>query len=111
MTVLGERDQDRAFRVPVVSFRVEGRGSREVVENVDARSDFGIRWGHFYSKRLVEEVLGQGEEGVVRVSMVHYNTGMLLPVSFFLPGVRPRRDFLMCGVGWVVTVGLIGIES
>ena len=78
MTVFGERDKDRALRVPVVSFRVEGRGSREVVEQVDARSDFGIRWGHFYSKRLVEEVLGQGEEGVVRVSMVHYNTGMLL---------------------------------
>ena len=82
MTVFGEREKDRALRVPVVSFRVEGRGSREVVEWVDARSDFGIRWGHFYSKRLVEEVLGQGEEGVVRVSMVHYNTGMLL--SFFL---------------------------
>ncbi|KAI4229435.1 MAG: hypothetical protein L6R36_000889 [Xanthoria steineri] len=74
VTVFGERDRDRAFRVPVVSFRVEGRGSREVVERVDARSDFGIRWGHFYSKRLVEEVLGGGEEGVVRVSMVHYNT-------------------------------------
>lgn len=52
-----------------------------MVEGIEARSNFGCRWGHFYSKRLVDEVLGLGEEkggdGVVRVSMVHYNTGKL----------------------------------
>ncbi len=75
ITVYSERSADQALRVPVVSFSIRGRSSREVVEQVDACSDFGIRWGHFYSKRLVDEVLGLGEEGVVRVSMVHYNTG------------------------------------
>lgn len=45
------------------------------MEAVESRSNFGVRWGHFYSKRLVEEVLGLGDEGVVRVSLVHYNTG------------------------------------
>jgi len=34
----------------------------------------GFRWGHFYSKRLVDEVLKLKGDGVVRVSMVHYNT-------------------------------------
>ena len=64
------------MRVPVISFTVRGRGSRGVVEGVEKRSGFGLRWGHFYSKRLVEEVLGvEGGEGVVRVSLVHYNTG------------------------------------
>ncbi len=102
MTVFGERDKDRAFRVPVVSFRVEGLGSREGVEHVDGRSDFGIRWGHFYSKRLVEEVLGQGDEGVVRVSMVHYNTGTFL--SFFPSWCSSRRSSRCMGwvrLGWL----------
>ena len=62
--------------MPVISFVVQGKGSREVVEAVEEKSRFGLRWGSFYSKRLVEGVLGPGlgEEGVVRVSLVHYNT-------------------------------------
>ena len=74
VAVYGERSADQALRVPVVSFSVRGRSSREVAEQVDTYSDFGKRWGHFYSKRLLDEVLGLGEEAVVRVSMVHYNT-------------------------------------
>ncbi|KAL8770437.1 MAG: hypothetical protein Q9209_003863 [Squamulea sp. 1 TL-2023] len=73
--VYSERSPDKALRVPVVSFSVRERSSKEVVEQVDRSSDYGIRWGHFYSKRLVDEILGLGDEGVVRVSMVHYNTG------------------------------------
>lgn len=75
VVVYGERSADKALRVPVVSFKVRGRGSRGVVERVDGGSEFGVRWGHFYSKRLVDGLLGLGEEGVVRVSCVHYNTG------------------------------------
>ena len=90
--VYGETSADPAVRVPVVSFRVRGRGSRAIVEGVEKRSEYACRWGHFYSKRLVDDVLDvdgnqrQGEEGegvrngegegVVRVSMVFYNTGM-----------------------------------
>jgi len=74
--ILGEKESDSAKRVPTVSFLIEGKNSQEVVETVERKSDFGFRWGHFYSKRLVEEVLGCGEDGVIRVSMVHYNTGM-----------------------------------
>lgn len=76
MTIYGVREADKALRVPVVSFTVEGRSSRDVVEGIEARSNFGCRWGHFYSKRLVDDLLGlEGKDGVVRVSMVHYNTG------------------------------------
>ena len=78
VTVGGVREGSRKLRVPVISFTVEGRGSREIVEKIEGRSNFGCRWGHFYSKRLVEEVLGLGHEGVVRVSLVHYNTGELI---------------------------------
>ena len=62
-------------RLPVISFTVEGRSSKEIVEAIEAKSNFGCRWGHFYSKRLVDDFLGlEAQDGVVRVSMVHYNT-------------------------------------
>ncbi|KAI9670192.1 MAG: hypothetical protein M1831_006404 [Alyxoria varia] len=72
--ICGSPEADAATRVPVVSFVVKGRASRDVVEAVEGKSDFGFRWGHFYSKRLTDEVLKLGEDGVVRVSMVHYNS-------------------------------------
>ncbi|KAL8651753.1 MAG: hypothetical protein Q9226_004568 [Calogaya cf. arnoldii] len=74
VAIFGETNKEKEKRVPVISFGIKGRSSKEVVEKVDEMSDYGIRWGSFYSKRLVDEVLGCGEEGVVRVSMVHYNT-------------------------------------
>ncbi|KAI4131358.1 MAG: hypothetical protein LQ338_001243 [Usnochroma carphineum] len=76
VTVYGERSADSELRVPVVSFSVKGKSSKAVVEKVDGCSDFGIRWGHFYSKRMVDDLLGLKTDGVIRVSMVHYNTGM-----------------------------------
>lgn len=95
-----ERSKDKAKRVPVVSFSIKDRVSKKVVEQVDAMSDFGIRWGHFYSKRLVNEVLGLGEEGVVRVSMVHYNTGMsLFLISFTAAFTVVRRYVVWVGTG------------
>jgi len=74
--IFGEPSSNPDLRVPTVSFVIAGQGSRSVVERVEKVSAFGFRWGAFYSNRLVEDVLGLGKEGVVRVSMVHYNTGM-----------------------------------
>ena len=72
----GVAEVDKRLRVPVVSFTVKGRSSKDVVEAIEGRSNFGCRWGHFYSKRLVDDLLGlEGCDGVVRISMVHYNTG------------------------------------
>ena len=34
----------------------------------------GIRWGHFYSKRLIDCLKLADGDGVVRLSLVHYNT-------------------------------------
>ena len=73
--IFGEPSSDPELRLPVVSFGVKGRSSTGVVDAVEACSDYGIRSGHFYSKRLVNGVLGlEGDDGVVRVSMVHYNS-------------------------------------
>ena len=80
--IRGEPVADSSKRVPVISFTVSGRSSREVVEAIEARSDFGCRWGAFYSNRLAEEVLGLDPvDGVVRVSLLHYNTGKSLALE------------------------------
>ena len=74
--IWGEPTAARAKRVPVISFTVKGRNSKSVVEAIEAQSDYGCRWGTFYSVRLAGEVMGLDEvDGVVRVSLVHYNTG------------------------------------
>lgn len=75
ITIYGERHVDSAIRVPTISFTVKGRTSQSVVEEVEKTSHLGFRWGHFFSYRLVTKKLGLSEDGVIRVSMVHYNTG------------------------------------
>jgi cysteine desulfurase family protein (TIGR01976 family) len=71
--ILGHDRADRRLRVPTVSFTAEGRDPAAVAAHVDG-ARIGIRYGDFYARRLIE-ALGLGERnGVVRVSMVHYNT-------------------------------------
>ena len=83
MTIYGEKSADKTLRVPVVSFTVNGRSSKDIVDGIESRSNFGCRWGHFYSKRMVDDLLGlEACNGVVRVSMVHYNTGKSLCDGF-----------------------------
>ncbi len=71
--IVGSRRPDRAMRVPIVSFVVPGWRSRDVVEAVDPHG-IGIRYGHFYSARLIDALGLPADDGVVRVSLVHYNT-------------------------------------
>lgn len=71
--VIGERSSDAAVRVPTISFKVNGRDSAEIVAQVD-RDPIGIRYGDFHSRRLVEALGLMDGSGVVRASMVHYNT-------------------------------------
>lgn len=83
VTVHGESSADGKVRVPTVAFTVQDWNSQELVETVERDSPFAFRWGAFYSNRLVNELLGLDKSGVVRVSLVHYNTGrwLLLPVD------------------------------
>ncbi|MEM6634750.1 MAG: cysteine desulfurase-like protein [Pseudomonadota bacterium] len=72
VTIFGDDRPDRSVRVPTVSFTIAGKPSRDVVERTDP-TGIGIRWGDFYSRRLIE-ALGLWPDGVIRVSAVHYNT-------------------------------------
>ena len=71
--IVGPDASDAASRVPTVSFVVGGQDSSAIVAQID-RLKIGIRFGDFHSKRLVEDLDLTRTNGVVRVSLVHYNT-------------------------------------
>ena len=60
-------------RVGTVSFVHESKSSAEIAAAAHARN-IGIRNGHMYAYRLCEALGLDPEDGVVRVSLVHYNT-------------------------------------
>lgn len=77
VTIIGEPSASQELRVPVMSFVVRGVKSQRLVEAVESRSPYGFRSGHMYSHRLLQDVCGfdDVDDGVVRVSLLHYNTG------------------------------------
>jgi len=71
--IIGPAEPDRTVRAPTISFVVNRTDSDTISLEVD-KHNIGIRYGDFYARRLIED-LGLGpQKGVVRVSMVHYNT-------------------------------------
>jgi cysteine desulfurase family protein (TIGR01976 family) len=71
--ILGHGSSDAALRVPTVAFTVRGRHAAKIVDAVD-RHRVAIRWGHFYAHRAMTALDLHDHGGIVRVSMVHYNT-------------------------------------
>ncbi|MEH1864351.1 MAG: cysteine desulfurase-like protein [Nostoc sp.] len=71
--VIGQSKADREFRVPTISFVVDGMNSSTIPAKIDQHY-IGIRYGDFYAKRLIEYLGLASQGGIVRVSMVHYNT-------------------------------------
>lgn len=64
---------DGTDRVGTVSFVHSQKSSREITKHVD-RSGIAIRHGHMYAYRLCEAAGLDPDDGVVRISLVHYNT-------------------------------------
>jgi cysteine desulfurase family protein (TIGR01976 family) len=64
---------DDASRVGTVSFIHNTKSSREITEVVDG-SGIAIRHGHMYAYHLCEALGRDPDDGVVRISLVHYNT-------------------------------------
>ena len=86
ITVVGPRTPDRARRVPTISFKVAGTDSARIVRQLDPHR-IGVRFGDFHSRRLVEHLGLMHGNGVVRVSMVHYNT--LAEVDRLIDALEP----------------------
>ena len=62
-----------ALRAPTISFVVAGRSSADIVAGLLPHK-VTIRAGDFYAARLIEALGLADQDGVVRCSMVHYNT-------------------------------------
>lgn len=62
-----------AERAPTVAVTVQGARAEHLAEAL-AERDIGVGWGHFYAWRLIEALDIDVEEGVLRCSLVHYNT-------------------------------------
>lgn len=73
ITIHGPGTADPDVRLPIVSFSVAGHVSDEIVAEVD-KAGIGIRFGHFHARRLISHLGLAEHNGVVRVSMTHYNT-------------------------------------
>ena len=70
--LMGPATADGDVRVPTIAFVVEGRKSSEIPPLLDAEK-LAVRWGHFYAYRPIRDLGLLEQDGVVRVSAVHYN--------------------------------------
>ena len=70
--VIGKGDVGKGS-VTTFSFVHETLKSSEIVAQIDHRN-IGIRFGHMYAVRLCQALGINLDDGVVRVSLVHYNT-------------------------------------
>ncbi|MGY5846120.1 cysteine desulfurase-like protein [Salegentibacter sp. HM20] len=71
--IIGLDTADASKRVPTISFVHSAIKSDEIVEQVDEHR-IGIRFGDFYAKKLIADAGLTANNGVVRVSLVHYNS-------------------------------------
>ena len=70
--LVGAPSGDHTVRAPTVAFVPDGATPSAVVGHL-ANRGIGVNSGHFYAKRLAD-AMGIGDDGVVRISLVHYNT-------------------------------------
>ncbi len=71
--IVGQPVNRDGLRVPTVSFRFDGRDAAELCKAMDAEK-IAMRFGDFHSRRLAEYLGLTDQGGMLRVSMVHYNT-------------------------------------
>jgi selenocysteine lyase/cysteine desulfurase len=73
-SIYGTQDGNRLHeRVPTVCFNLPNVQPSRVTEAM-AEAGIGVRDGHMYAPRLMRRLGVNPESGVVRISLVHYNT-------------------------------------
>ena len=71
--LIGRPTADKDRRAPTFAFTVEGHTPQEIADAV-LPDRIGIRGDDFYAARLIDALGLRSRGGVVRASMVHYNT-------------------------------------
>lgn len=72
-TIVGQPVNRDSQRVPTIAFRFDGREAGELCRAMD-EEQIAMRFGDFHSRRLAEYLGLTDHGGMLRVSMVHYNT-------------------------------------
>ena len=70
--IIGSQSYSRDIRMPTLSFTVNGVSSKKIARGA-GQNNIGIRNGEFYAWRCLDGLGIEPNDGVVRVSMVHYN--------------------------------------
>jgi len=71
--LLGQDHAETGKRASTIAFHARAMPSTHIAQKL-AEHRIGVGSGHFYALRCVEALGMDPEDGVVRVSMVHYNT-------------------------------------
>jgi cysteine desulfurase family protein (TIGR01976 family) len=71
--IVGQSLNTSSQRVPTIAFRIDGREAADLCKAMDAEK-IAMRFGDFHSRRLAEYLGLTDHGGMLRVSMVHYNT-------------------------------------
>jgi cysteine desulfurase family protein (TIGR01976 family) len=71
--IVGQTVNRDDTRVPTIAFRFDGREAGEMCKAMDGEK-IAMRFGDFHSRRLAEYLGLTDHGGMLRVSMVHYNT-------------------------------------
>lgn len=71
--IIGSENYSSRVRVPTISFISEDTDSAEITLRTE-KERVAIRYGDFYARRLIDSMDLGKKNGVVRISMVHYNT-------------------------------------
>ena len=71
--IVGHSFNRDAQRVPTIAFRFDGRNAADLCKAMDSEK-IAMRFGDFHSRRLAEYLGLTDHGGMLRVSMVHYNT-------------------------------------
>ena len=71
--ILGQDHAVPGQRASTIAFHARGMPSKHIAEQL-SESKIGVGAGDFYALRCVEALGMDPADGVVRVSMVHYNT-------------------------------------
>lgn len=73
INLIGQQDLEFGKRAPTISFSVAGVPARDITARL-ADMKIGASAGHYYAYRLMRALNIVPEEGVVRLSLVGYNT-------------------------------------
>jgi cysteine desulfurase family protein (TIGR01976 family) len=71
--IIGINDSDLDQRVATLSMVHQSLDSNTIVEQID-KHGVGIRFGDFYAVQLIDHLGKRDKQGVVRISLAHYNT-------------------------------------